>query len=474
MILEKGIIGSRLNKYLLKSDGCVGEYNANNTWNFNGNNRCITNNNRYNSNFRCRPCSDYIMDGESRFSHYPISLEEIQFVEEKSHSSKPNCVRFRTDKIRRIVDIWHRLNNDDVEITEARVFVVTKPKIREIIYCNYSDKLIQTFYVFSLRCYMENHWFDTDSYSCRQGKGVLKAVNQYREYIKTALAKYDKDDIYLASIDIKSFFISIDTKLLAEKMSGFINNFIEDSERRDKLLYLTKCLYVIDWHKVRIERFGKMTDDNVPEGKKLLSKDSYIGVPIGNWTSQVGGNFITTFALVFLRGLGYEYFVHYTDDTTIVVTDKAKYLNDIRVIEKFYQEVLHLELHRNKRYLQHYSKGITMLGRRIKFERCIPSKMTFATIGDLLYVIRQKSLIDESFIKHNSEHITQSINSYMGMLVHMTMFNYRKHVLDFIRNNFNTYFKIDDKEYRKINVRNKYTLKNRYVDYIRKKIKYFR
>ena len=38
-----------------KQRGSCADYNANNTWYFNGDNGCFNNNNRYNGNFRCRP-----------------------------------------------------------------------------------------------------------------------------------------------------------------------------------------------------------------------------------------------------------------------------------------------------------------------------------------------------------------------------------------------------------------------------------
>jgi hypothetical protein len=430
-------LGSQINKYLVKGLGCVGEYNANNTWNFNGNNRNLNNNNRNNSNFRCRPCSDYKSYSKESANQTPVPLELIQEIEEDCKSNKPNCVRFRVNKIHNIVEVWRKINDNDVEITEAFKFTATVPKLREIIYCNYNDKLIQSFYVFSLRKSLENIYFDKDTYSCRKDMGVLKAVNQFREYIRIASDNYTRNDIYLASIDIKGFFTSIDTKLLVEKLNQFILDNLSDHPYRDKLLYLTECLYMIDWHNVKIYELPSADGQKVPEEKSLLNKPPYIGVPIGNWPSQIGGNFITTIALTFIRGLGYEYFVHYTDDTSFVTADKEKFLKDVVVIEKFYSEVLHLELHKKKRYLQHYSKGITVLGRRIKFNKCIPSERTFRSINKLVYENKKKRMTLEEI-----EHFAQSINSYFGMLIHMTTYNYRKKILKHIKEKYPKYYDI--------------------------------
>ena len=467
MLINKTIIGSQLNKYLKSGLGSVGEYNSNNQWNFNGNNRNLNNNNRYNSNFRSRPCSDYITTGEQSVNQYTIQLEDIQLIEESCKSTKSNCVIFRINKIHNIVDIWHKINNKNVKITTATVFSITIPKLREIIYCNYSDKLVQSCYVFSLKSYLEQYWFDFDSYSCRTNKGVLKAVNAYREYMKFASDNFTNNEVYLASLDIKRFFNNIDCKLLAEKMCDFINKNLKEHPNKEMLLYLTKCLYIIDWHSIEIKKACSNDYVIVPPDRSLLSSDPYIGAPIGNWPSQVGGNFITTFALIFIRGLGYKYLIHYTDDTSLVILDKNKYLKDIPIIEQYYKEVLHLELHKNKRYLQHISKGITFLGRRIKFDRCIASKRTISSINILVNNICIKN---KRYIKNNCESISQSINSYFGMLIHMTMYNYRKDILIKIEENLGNYFCIDKEKYNKITVKPEFTLRNRYINNKKKRI----
>lgn len=470
MLYANGIIGSQLNKYLTSGLGTVGEYNSNNTWNFNGNNRVLNNNNRYNSNFRSRPCSDYITNGKP-VSQYTVPLELIQTIEENCKSNKPNCVKFRVNKIHNIIQVWHQINNETVAITEAMVFNVKLPKPREIIYCSYSDKLIQSYYVFSLTCFLEANWFDKDSYSCRHNKGVLKAIEAYCGYIKEAMGKYNHNDIFLASVDIKRFFLSIDCKLLAEKMAVYIETQLNAHPNKDKLLYLTRCLYIIDWHKVNIRRVDAGEKFDIPEEKTLLYSDPYIGVPIGNWPSQIGGNFITTFALVFLRGLGYNSFIHYTDDTSFVITNKAKFLQDIKIIEKFYREVLHLELHKKKRYMQHLSKGITTLGRRIKFTRCIASKRTINSIDSLIHGACYGQSKNKKYMERNCEHFLQSLNSYLGMLIHMNMYKYRKKILEIIENNFGDYYIIDKKDYAKINIKKRFSTTQKYIYYIKQKKK---
>ena len=473
MVFKNGIIGSQLNKYLtmgfgLDRLGSVGEYSANNSWNFNGSYRILNNNNRYNSNFRSRPCSDNISTCEP-ISHCLIPLEDIQYIEEECKSNKPNCTRFRVNKTHGIIQVWHQINNMDVEITEAMRFIATVPKLREIVYCHYSDKLIQSFYVFSLNYYLETNWFDDNSFSCRMDKGVLKAVETYRGYIAEALEKYDQRNIFLASLDIERFFLNIDTKLLAENMIKFIEVNIKDQPTRELLIYLTKCLYIIDWHSINIVNVDKNETSDIPLNKTLLYGEPYIGVPTGNWPSQIGGNFITTFALIFIRGLGYNMFVHYTDDTCFVIIDKKKFLNDIKIIENFYNEVLHLKLHKNKRYLQHVSKGITMLGRRIKFNRCIASKRTINSIDSLVYGICNNYPKNKKYVEQNLESFSQSINSYGGMLIHMTMFNYQKTILNNIKNTLGQYYTIDTKNYSKINIKRRYKTQEKYIYYIKQK-----
>ena len=443
------------------------EYNSNNTWNFNGNNRCLNNNNRYNSVFRCRPVLDFVQKNEKDNNNYLIPLVELFELEKQYYNGKPNAVKFRTNYFHNIILLWHKLNRQELTIGTTYRVVIDIPKIREIIYCDYVDKLIQSFFVKQINPILETKWFHKDSYSCRKGKGVLKAVDTFQQYlIETVENNETPENIYVASVDLKNFFMSIDVKLAIQLMSEFIERELHNHPRKELLLYLCNFLYNSNYCSNYIDLANKNIDKKLKREKTLIYNQPERGVPIGNWPSQILGIFLTTFALNYLTKLGYK-FVHYTDDTAIIVTDKEKYLSDIKLLEQFYQDKLHLKLHPNKRYLQHYSKGITFLGRKIKVNRKLPSNRTFYSLIGLLrrYLILLKS--DKYNVKFATD-FHNSFNSYFGLLRTTDSFRIRKTIINIIdKFQFFQYFKSNKNIYSKINLKNIFKQNNLYKKYFK-------
>lgn len=444
------------------SRGSSLEYNSNNSWYFNGGNRCINNNNRYNSNFRSRPVLDIKGTKDQHINTYTISLEQLIQIEKESYNGKQYSIRFRADYCHNMVQIWHEINNYDVHIDKVHRFVVDIPKTREIIFCDYKDKIIQSLYVSILKQKLENGWFNDLSFSCRKNKGVIKAVQQASYFIKKASNNYKEKNIYLASIDLKNFFMSIDVKLAYTLMCRYINWAYKDDPLKDLLLYLTSVLYLTDYSKCVEDHSNPAMEAKLNPEKSILNSLPERGVPIGNWPSQIIGNFLTSFALNYIQKLGYKYFVHYTDDTIFILNDKKKFLNDVNEIAKFYDNKLHLTLHPKKRYIQHYSKGIKFLGRKLKFNRILPSNRTYNSVKLLVDKIPSYDIS----IK-NLDMFMQSYNSYMGLLRTMTAYNLRKRFCYNVKNSkFGKYYKIDIKCYHKIVLKKQYHLKNIYISNI--------
>lgn len=461
------------------------EYNANNTWYFNGNNRVLNNNNRNNDNFHSRPFFDFHQYEEQFFEspgdymifsitdydkeHEIVSLESLVILDNKCKNTKHVCMEFCVNRIHNIIKVYKQLNAFDVFIGEVRRFIILKPKLREIIYCTYGTKLIQAFYSTIIRQYMENDFLLSDSFSCREEKGVLRAVNTFREYIRIESCDYTVD-LWLASVDIYNFFYSIDCNLAAEKMIQYIEKH-DDIPNKELLLYLTKVLYLSRYQDFLIPPTRKtaVRDRLLKPEKSLLNNPPYKGVPIGNWPSQVIGNFITTFALLYLKTMGYKY-IHYTDDSGIIIKDKDKWLKDIKFLDNFYNSELHLTLHPNKRYLQHYSKGIVLLGRKIRFNRVLPSDNTYYTIGRLIDINIEKAKVNKSYVYENCEDFMQSFNSYMGLLIHMNTYKLRQSYIRKLKKSpWSMVLDFECKNYSKVLVKKKYTTKIKYKRWIRQK-----
>lgn len=452
--------------------GSFAQYNANNSWNFNGNNRILNNNNRYNSNFRSRPAPDSNKyDNQSLFIYNEIdqiSLEEVLNLYIQCRSIKFTCIEFDVNLIHGLINVCHKLNNYDVEITEVRAFVVNIPKLREILFCKYSDKLVQSFYVMSINSYLEDKWLLDNSFSCRQNMGVLKAVEKFQDIIFIESDGYTRQDVWLASFDIYHFFIRIDCILACELMMDFIRINLKDHPRKELLIYLTRVLYLTCYQDhIITNKYCELHNLFVSNDKSLLHNPPHIGVPIGNWPSQIIGNFLTTFILIYIKGLGYSG-VHYTDDTALAIHNISKWVHDRTLIEEFYTKKLHLQLHPNKQYLQHYSKGIQYLGRKLRFNRILPSDRTIKSINDLVNTYIDLGNMIPGYCEKKCEDFSKSLNSYLGLLRSMNTFNLRQDIINKLMNSkWSEVFDFQG-HYEVVWIKKKYRKPNKYTRFIRK------
>ena len=276
-------------------------------------------------------------------------------------------------------------------------------------------------------------------------------MQQFQEYVFEVSEGYTKD-CYVASLDLQSFFMSIDTELAVRLMSRFIEE-VYGGPHKNLLLYLTRIIYQSLPQSHCVIKSNERMWLGFPKSKSLRGKTNGIGIPIGNVTSQMLANFLTTFYLRYLSSLGYL-FVHYTDDTAFVFRDLARFLEDIGRFEWFLQTELHLTLHPHKRYIQHYSKGICMLGYKVRYDRTLPSDRIVHNLKWKVECAIRKAEGNVSYMMVEKDHFVQVINSYMGLMKWCNTFRFRRTILKSIADSvWGKVLVIDTVNWLKVNVK---------------------
>ena len=451
-----------------KQRGSSADYNANNTWYFNTNNGCINNNNRNNTNFRSRPVLDYHQYDNELLESYPLPLSQMPMVSkkaEKGKKGKPSYVYFALHRIEELVRLTHEINNFEIMPRDGTTHIIFEPRIRQIVCASTADRDIQTFYVSEMQPYLERYLYHPDSYSCRPGKGALRAVMQLQEYIFDATEGYTRD-AWIAKRDIKAFFMSIDCFHVYNTVIDFIDTHMSGHRYKEMLKYLTRVIY-LKATKDHLRDMSRPHEKMVLDPAKNIYNQPYFkGVPIGDWTSQTSGLIETTATLNRMSALGYR-FVHYTDDNIAIVTDKKQWVEDEQRIADYYAEA-HLKLHPNKKYMQHHSKGVELLGYKLRFNRIIPSNRTYHNI--MWYLTRMVKNANEN-IKHtvaNKEKIRATVNSYLGMLVHINAYKLRREICRIIESSPMAKIFQAAPDYSKIIIRPEYTTEAYYLHKFKK------
>lgn len=400
----------------------VARYNSNNAWLYNGNNGKLNNNNLYNG-LSSRALDYDIRDfaGLESFQKFADEMYDAYYICRSSKRGKTTQLEFEFNMARVFVPLIIDVFTQNYVPSPGIVFILLHPRLREVIAAWFGDRVVQTWLTERLKPALEKEWYDDDSFSCRVCKGGLRAAYRLRDLIYEVTNGYVYD-AYVVKRDIRAFFMSIDTAVLEERMVDFIwQHFCDDEEERNRMCYLARVIYRSLPQDHCIVKGHPMSLGMIEPRKSLMGKT--IGLPIGNKTSQDGANFYTTFYLNKLRELGYP-FVHYTDDTALVVkedgTSERKNYGQWRIdekkIERFIADDLHIEWHPHKKYVQHFSKGVEYLGFKLRYDRVLPSDRIAHNFLWKTACAVKKTKAKHNYIYTHKESFMQTFNSYTGLL----------------------------------------------------------
>jgi len=158
--------------------------------------------------------------------------------------------------------------------------------------------------------------FIADSYSCRNGKGVHKALDRFQKFSRKVSHNHTRT-VWVLKCDVKRFFATIDHDILLR----ILREHIPD---RDVLGLLAEIV-------------GSFRAD---PGK---------GLPLGNLTSQLLSNvYLNEFDRFMKHTIHARYYVRYADDFVILLSDRGELESMLPRIREFLRSRLALTLHKDK------------------------------------------------------------------------------------------------------------------------------
>lgn len=353
-------------------------------------------------------------------------LFKAYFDDRKNKRNTINALKFELNLEENIFSLFEEIISGKYTLKPSICFVVNKPVKREIFAADFRDRVVHHL-VYNYISPIFERKFINDAYSCRQGKGVHYGIKRTEHFIRSCSLNYHQN-CYILKVDIKSYFMSINKKLLFDLTISEIKKE-KDRKRGDlgfSFLLVKELLRVIifsDPTKNCIIK-GKRKDWNgLPKGKSLFSAENGCGLPIGNLTSQLFGNVYLNKLDHFIKNeLKIKYYGRYVDDMLIVHQDKH-YLKRVAFeIKNYLARESFLSLHPKKTYLQESSKGVIYLGLIIKPYRKYISKRI------------KNNFYDAVFNKKGNEKIKETVNSYLGIMSHCNSYNLKqKHQHSFRR-----------------------------------------
>ena len=246
------------------------------------------------------------------------------------------------------------------------VFNISDPKPRIIHKATVRDRLLHHIIHCQLYPYFELQ-FIYDSYSCRDYKGVHRALNRFRSFAGKVSLSHTRT-CFVLKCDIKKFFASIDQGVLM----GILKRHIQD----DEILFLVK---------------------------KIVSSFYSTKPGIGNLTSQLLVNiYMHEFDIFVKQELQIKYYIRYADDFVILSEDRNYLSNVLGELKLFLEQKLHLYFHPDKVYIKTYASGVDFLG-----------WVHFPHYRQIRTSTKKKVLRNTRYFPR-----PQKINSYRGLLLH--------------------------------------------------------
>ena len=243
--------------------------------------------------------------------------------------------------------------------------VVSKPVIREIFAAPFIDRIMHHWIYNKIAGWWDRH-FIYDSYSCREGKGTLMGIERLDLMIRRASKNYAKTT-YVVKMDIQGYFMSINRKLLYERVMWGLDLQYKGRENMieyNLLKYAIREIIFDDPVKGARLRGWPAKWRKLPLNKSLIYRKKGIGIVIGNLTSQLFSNILLDLLdryIVF--DLGYKYYGRYVDDFYIVVTEEQLkgLMADVVKIRAFLSRI-GLKLHPKKFSVQKIERGTDFIG----------------------------------------------------------------------------------------------------------------
>lgn len=335
---------------------------------------------------------------------------------------------FELHWLKNLVNLRDSILEYRYEPSASVAFVIFDPMVREIFAAPFRDRVIHHF-LYNMQAGWWDRRFLYDSYSCRVGKGTLFGMQRAQRFMQKATDNYTKK-AYIVKLDIRGYFMSLPREKLYERVNWGLKRQFADV-MNDRMGYQIYKICDFLWRKVLFDdpvskawKRGPVTNWNsgvLPPKKSLFGQPPGQGIVIGNLTSQLVSNiYLDQLDRYIFYDLGYKNYGRYVDDFFIMVPEEeyGRLKNDIPRIEYFLNMKLGLTLHKQKRYYQEVKKGMSFLGARV-YPHCLyPSdrlqkKFRLASIG-LMYGYKD----------------TESIVSYLGIMMHLDANKLKKEVFD--------------------------------------------
>lgn len=255
------------------------------------------------------------------YDNFEAAWEEVA----KGKRDKPAYIRFARTREQYIWDTLWLLKHHQWKHHPCVHKGIYEPKYRELTIPILSDRIVHHAVIRQLRPVFDGYYHDA-SYACRKGRGQLDACRRLQKLYRKAIGRWGRE-FHVISVDLKSFFASIDHDVLKRLLRRII---------REK-----ETLWILD---EIIDATGK-------------------GIPIGFLSSQDFGNYLNSYIDYFVTDVLHQnLYIRYMDDIRILVHSRAEAKATLEALAELCTTKLKLTLSEKKTHIKPWRGRDTFCG----------------------------------------------------------------------------------------------------------------
>lgn len=325
----------------------------------------------------------------------PTFLELVEaYLDCRQHKrNSASALAFEADLENNLRSLYDDLIDGRYQPGPTTCFAITRPKPREVWAATFRDRIPHHLLYNRIGPHFEAR-FIADSCACIPGRGTLYAAQRMEAKIRSITQNWSQPAFYL-KVDIASFFVSINKNL----QRGLLQPGIQGEFWQQ----LADTILFHDPRRDVIVRGDPKRLALIPPHKSLFQQPAWLGLPIGNLSSQFFANvYLNVIDQHIKHVIGARYYGRYVDDL-LILHESAVWLNDARKeIERVLQDRLALRLNPSKTIIQPIDRGVDFVGHVIAPWRRRMRRRTVRT------ALRRVAAVDAADL-----HVTG--NSYFGL-----------------------------------------------------------
>ncbi|PXB74568.1 reverse transcriptase, partial [Pseudomonas aeruginosa] len=227
----------------------------------------------------------------------------------RSKRNSKSALAFEFNLERNIMQLHHELNTGAYQPGASICFVVTHPKHREVWAADFRDRIVHHLLYNHIGPRIERS-FIVDSCACIKGRGTLYGAQRLEKKVRSITRNWKRRAFYL-KCDLANFFISLDKRVLEQQLVA----------RIPEPTWRALALQIL-WHDPRTNyetRSPTRLLNRVPQHKRLTAQPAYLGLPIGNLSSQFFANVHLDALDQFVKHqLRVKHYIRYVDDFVLL------------------------------------------------------------------------------------------------------------------------------------------------------------